>query len=141
MWNTWCTAQACIPHELSRIVEGNHRTQCFAAVHGLECLFSLVEADQACDHFVEVEPALLVPRRQQREIAGREAVAVPGDAEVTAEVEELLEWQFQRRPRPRNADQHARSCQVAAEERLLDGFRTADRFEGVVHAVSTGEFL
>src|SRR5919199_6026791 len=90
---------------LSRAVEGNHRTQCFAAVHGLECLFSLVEADGACDHFVEVEPALLVPRRQQREIAGREAVAVPGDAEVAAGIEELLERQLQRWPRSRDAAQ------------------------------------
>src|SRR4029079_1468386 len=97
--------------------------------------------DRPHDDLVEVQLALLIPGSQQREVARRQAVAVPGDAEVAAEVEEALELERQRWAGAGDADEDAGPGRVAAEDRLLQRLRPSDRLEGVVDAIAAGQFL
>src|SRR5688500_1329660 len=123
------------------LLEHDHRPQRLAALHRGKGVLGLVEADRARDDLVEVELALLVPLRQHWEVTRRQTVAIPGDPEAAAEIEELLQRQLECRSGARHADQHAGAGEIAAEERLRDRLRPADRLERVVDAVPAGELL
>ena len=51
----------------------------------MEPLFRLVERDDSGHDPVQIEAALLIPLGQKREIPRRQAIAIPGDAEIAAE--------------------------------------------------------
>src|SRR5262249_58700102 len=76
-----------------------------------------------------------------REIAGGEDVAVPGNAEDAAEVEEFGEREFEFRVLEVDADHDAGAGEVAAPEGGFEGFGFADDLEGDVDAVAAGDLL
>ncbi len=69
----------------------DHRSQRLPPLHGVKPLFRLLQRNDPRHHPIQVELALPVPLRQQREIARRQAIAIPGDAEVAAEIETMEE--------------------------------------------------
>src|SRR6478752_4124207 len=73
----------------------NHdAAQHFATLHPVERLLDRVERDGLTDELVERQPTLLMQRDQHREVARREAVAVPRRLQCTASTEHLDERKF-----------------------------------------------
>ena len=122
-------------------LKDNHRPQRLAPFHGGESFFHFVQADGAGDHLVELELALAIPIGEQREVARGEAVAIPGDAEMAAQIKELLQGQIEGRARAGYADEDAGAGQVARPERLLQCLHLAHRFKGEVSAIAAGDLF
>ena len=100
-----------------------------------------VEPDALGDELLQRQPALQVEADQRREVALGQAVAVPRRLQRAAAGEEVDQRHLQRHVRRRNTDQHDGAGEVAGVERLLPGFRTADRVDHHVGAEAVGEVL
>ena len=57
--------------------EANHRAQRLPPLHGVEPLLGFFQRDDSGHHPIQIEPALLIPLRQQREVPRRQTVAIP----------------------------------------------------------------
>src|SRR5207244_6065466 len=67
----------------------DHATQHFASLHAVEGLFHPIERDRLRHEALEIEPALQVQVDQHREVAAREAIAVPTRLAFAAATDEL----------------------------------------------------
>jgi hypothetical protein len=76
---------------------------------------------------------------QDREVAGGEAVAVPGRLDRAAASEQLDQRELDRHVGSRDADLHERTGVVAREERLAVRLRPADGLDDDVGTESVGE--
>src|SRR4051795_243709 len=121
--------------------EDDHRPQHLAAVHLLEGLLDVLEGDGLGDELVEREAALQVQVDEHREVAGGQAVAVPGGLDRPAPAEDLDRRQLDLHVRRRDADHHHPAGQVAGVEGLLEHLRVADRVDRDVGAEPAGERL
>src|SRR5687767_11488269 len=100
--------------------EHHHAAEDLALVHLLERRLDVVQADRLGDEGIEVEPALQVQVDEHREVAGGQAVAVPGRLQRPAPAEHLDQRQLDRHRRIRDPDEHPRPGEVAGVEGLLE---------------------
>src|SRR4051812_37760833 len=89
-----------------------------AALHLVERGLDVLERDRLGHEAVQVESTLQVQVDQHREVARRQAVAVPARLELPATAEQLDERQLDRHVGPRHADQDDSAGEIARLERL-----------------------
>src|SRR3954467_15303481 len=73
----------------------HHRPQDLPSLHLVKRLLHVVERDALAHERVEVQSAGLPQVHQEREVAGRQAVAVPRRLELSAAAEDLDERQLE----------------------------------------------
>ena len=103
-------------------------------VHLGEGILNAVELNLLGDELVERQASLLEEVDKHREVAARQAVAVPGRLNRAAAPEDLDEWGLPFHVRSRDADEHQRAGKVAGVVRLLEDGRVADRIDRDVGA-------
>jgi hypothetical protein len=105
----------------------------------VEGLLDVLQADALADEAVEGQPPLEVQVDEQREVAARQAVAVPRRLEGAAPAEVLDHRQIGEAHVGRgHADLDDGAGEVASEERLLEHLRVADGFDAHVGAEPSG---
>ena len=93
--------------------EDDDGTQDLAALHLVERLLDVLEGDGLADELVERQSTLQVQVDEHREVAARQAVAVPGGLERPTTTEDLDERRRPRHRRVGHADEDGRAGQVA----------------------------
>ena len=119
--------------------EHDDGAQHLAALHLVERVLDVVEADGLAHEALEVEAPVEVQVDEHREVARREAVAVPARLERAAATEELDHRQLDAHRRVGHAHLHDGAREVARVERLLEHLGATDRFDADVGAVAVGE--
>src|SRR5512132_960025 len=135
---TAATANRASVDELG-IREDHHRSQDLVALHLGERLLDLVEGDGLGDEPVEIVAAAQVQVDQYREVAGGQAVAVPGRPQRPAAAVEVEHAQVDPHLRVGDADLDHGPGVVAGVERLLHDLGMADRLDGHVGPEAAGE--
>src|SRR4029453_16813468 len=125
--------------DASGIGEDHHRTEHLVALHLGERLLDLVEGDGLGDEPVEIVAAPQVQVDQYREVAGGQAVAVPGRPQRPAAAVEVEHAQVDPHLRVGDADLDHGPGMVAGVEGLLHPLRVAHRLHGHVGAEAAGE--
>src|SRR5689334_696921 len=108
----------------------------------MESLFRLLERNDPGHHTIQIELALPVPLGQQWKIPRRQAITIPGDAEVAPEIKELAERELlDTRVGSGHTDDDARAGEVPAEDCLQRRLGAPNCLEGVIDPIAAGDLL
>src|SRR3954449_7023496 len=125
----------------NRLLEQDDRAQDLTAVHLVERRLDIVEPDGLRDELLQRQPTLQVQVDEQREVATRQAVAVPRRLHRTTASEQVDEGKFQPHVGCRNADEHRAAGEVTTVEGLRERLWSAHFFDDDAPPEPAGELL